>query len=182
MSRNRISVAIKRFRPGPSRLAATAAMVAAGLGALTLTAPAAHAGNDPFPQSRTVGPCTVTAKTPKAVGESPSGHTLVEYPVSVSCKAGGLKVKMEQRLMEWDDLGYDDGQRPGYTKIPGTPLDFRQAGSATRSDIYRLLKSEWWEGPVEEVYHKVRFQLVSDNGITSGDWVYVQSPTNSIKP
>ena len=170
-----------RGRRIASMAAATLSLSMGALSVMAAAAPAAQAGNAPFPQSATAKPCTVTALKPFATGvTTPSGKKLVRYPVHVDCKAGGLKVKMEQRLMEEDKPGSDDGQRPGYTKIPGTPLQFSKAGSKTMYDDYRLTRTEWWEG-AEEVYHKVRFQVVSDNGVSS-DWIYVQSPIRQITP
>jgi hypothetical protein len=183
MSSNTSSKAVRSSRFGRSRLAAAVAACAlsVGMGAVSVAAaPAANAGNPAFPQSRTVGPCTVTAETPKAVREDSAGHTVVRYRATVNCTAGGLRVKMEQRLMERDDPGRDDEQRPGYTVMPGTPLNFREPGVKRPFDDFRLVRSDLFEGANEEVYHKVRFQLVSDNGIKS-DWFYVQSHWKSIR-
>lgn len=174
MSHNHPSTAEAHSQPAqPRRKAAMAAVaLSLGMGALSLAAaPAAQAA-----QSGTAGPCTVTAERPYANGHlTVSGKKIVVYPIRVRCTVAGIKVRMEQKLMEADP-GSDTTQKNWFTP-EGTPLSFTRAGTQTVNTEYRLTATDWWGGPAD-VYHQVKFRAES-NGVASS-WVTVESAEREI--
>lgn len=172
------------------RAAMAAAGLALGMGALSLaavpaaqaapTGPAAQAaptgvGAQAAAVQTTVGPCTVTALQPYFSGRfTVSGKKIVVYPIGVKCTRGGVKVHIQQKLMEADP-GTDETQR-GWATVPGSPVPFPAAGTKTLKPEYRLTNLDWFGN--EEVYHVVRFRVES-NGVFS-PWFTVQSPERSI--
>lgn len=173
MSHNNPSTAGPQERASRPRrtTAMAAAALSLGMGALSLVAaPAAQAAT-----SATVGPCTVTAERPYHNGKfSVSGKKMVVYPIRVSCKTGGVQVQIQQKLMEADP-GTDETQLNWFTPS-GTPLFFSNAGTRTVNSEYRL--TNWDKFGNEEVYHTVRFRVVSN--FVPSQWVTVTSPERSI--
>lgn len=121
------------------------------------------------------GPVTVTALKPYFSGKfTVSGKKLMVYPISVKSIKGGIKVHIQQKLMEADP-GPDETQR-GWRTPQGTPVYFFAAGTKTINTEYRLTNMDWFGN--EEVYHVVRFRVES-NGVFS-PWITVQSPERSV--
>ncbi|WP_140416336.1 hypothetical protein [Arthrobacter globiformis] len=167
----------------------TGTALTVGIGALFLAAaPAAQAapaaathaastsvGAQTAAVQASAGPVTVTALKPYFSGKfTVSGKKLMVYPISIKSIKGGVKVHIQQKLMEADP-GADETQR-GWRTPQGTPLYFFTAGTKTIKTEYRLTNMDWFGN--EEVYHVVRFRVES-NGVFS-PWITVQSPERSV--
>lgn len=159
----------------PPRTAALAAFsLSLALGALPLTA--ANPAQAAFPSKATQAPCTVTAKRPYATGSYQDWPRLklVAHPIEVTCTEGSVTVYVEQQLREADP-GKDDYQRDYFTP-ENTPMEFYVQGTKQVHTLHPLDHLDPWGN--EEVYHKVRFRIVSVHG--NSQWVYAQSPEYSV--
>lgn len=185
MSHDHHSTAEAKSRLGRPRrtVAMAAAALTLGMGALSLAAvPAAQAapagiGAQAAAVQATAVPCTVTALKPYFSGKfTVSGKKLVVYPIGIKCTKGGVKVHIQQKLMEADP-GTDETQR-GWATVPGSPVPFHAAGTKTLKPEYRLTNMDWFGN--EEVYHVVRFRVESIGTGVFTPWFTVQSPERSI--
>ena len=111
--------------------------------------------------------CTATPLTPEYAYTQANGVKVLNYKIAVSCSSGRT-AKITQERWEEDDWPNGDDFLGSTT--------FSVRGSTTLNNYRTLVDGEIGQ---EEVYQKIRFYVVSDNGVTSGWTGWHTSATRS---
>lgn len=99
--------------------------------------------------------CTATPLTPEYSHTQSNGVKVLNYKISVSCSSGRTAYITQERWEEDDWPNGDDHL--------GTST-FSARGTTTLNNYRTLVDGEIGQ---EEVYQKIRFYVVSDNGVVS---------------
>ncbi|MFT3833310.1 MAG: hypothetical protein QM711_08320 [Micropruina sp.] len=99
--------------------------------------------------------CTATPLTPEYAYTQSNGVKVLNYKIAVSCSSGRTAYITQERWEEDDWPNGDDHL--------GTST-FSARGTTTLNNYRTLVDGEIGQ---EEVYQKIRFYVVSDNGVVS---------------
>jgi hypothetical protein len=102
--------------------------------------------------------CSVTPLTPVYAYTDYAGIKVLRYDIQVTCN-GGRSAQITQQTREEDT--FSDDTIGTFSKS----YHFTNYGSVTLSTYQRLPDTEWGD---EEMYQRVSFRVVSDNGVASG--------------
>ncbi len=141
------------------KLALPLTVLGAGLAPVLLFAPV-HA-------STTSAGCTVNPIRPIYSGlDTPAGVSRVDYKIKVRCN-GGRSVEIQQFRMEEDQMPRDNDWIDEVTGNDVHPQDFSSGAQTRMLTVRAPLPKTAGDGPVEEVYHKVRFRVTTAAGTTA---------------
>lgn len=118
-------------------------------------------------QAHTTSGCTINPLTPEYAYTQSNGVKVLNYKISVSCSSGRTAHITQERWEEDDWPNGDDHL--------GTTT-FTQRGVTTLNNYRTLVDGELGQ---EEVYQKIRFSVVSDNGVVSAWTGWHNSATRS---
>ncbi len=111
--------------------------------------------------------CVVAPVRPAATNRvDASGNRLVDYKINVVC-AGGRTVQIQQLRLEEDVLPRDIDAVDDVTGIGLRTLNFTGGAGVRKVRVRVALPNTPGDGPVEEVYHKVRFRVTTPTGTTA---------------
>lgn len=102
--------------------------------------------------------CSVTPLTPVYSYTDYAGIKVLRYDIRVTC-SGGRWAQITQQTREEDTIS--DDTIGTFAKSQ----HFSSYGTVTLSTYQRLPDTEWGD---EEMYQRVSFRVVSDNGVASG--------------
>lgn len=113
--------------------------------------------------------CSVTPLTPVYSHHNASGNKVLRHDIRVTC-SGGRTVYITQQTREEDTFSDD---------TTGTFAKSRHFGgyeTVTLSTYQTLPNTEWGD---EEMYQRVSFKVVSDNGVSSAYTSWENSPVRT---
>lgn len=117
--------------------------------------------------------CTVHPVRPAATNlVNASGNRLVDYGINVVC-AGGRSVQIQQFRLEEDVLPRDIDAIDDVTGTDLQTLDFTGGAGVRTARVRAALPNTPGDGPVEEVYYKVRFRVTTPAGTSA--WTAFES-------
>ena len=100
--------------------------------------------------------CTATPLTPEYSYTNTSGVKVLNYKISVSCSSGRTAYITQER---WEEDSWPNGDDHVGTST------FSARGVTAQNNYRTLVDGELGQ---EEMYQKIRFYVVSDNGVVSG--------------
>lgn len=156
--------------------------VAGGIAAASLTAPLLMAVS--AEASTIEDGCEVNPHRPVYSGRNNANNIpLVDYKVTVTCDPG-RSVYIEQERWESDLVAVEGPGEGGddHTGSSTKTLDFTAAGGTETFKFRRALPDTGpaTEGPIEEVYQAVRFEVTTDSGVDGGMTDYELTAARSI--
>jgi hypothetical protein len=114
--------------------------------------------------------CTVNPLKPVYDHMNSSGQKVIKYETTVYCEPG-RSIQIQDERFDQDWTSADDSY--------GTTIyNIRFNGAATeyKSVLQVLPDADAWGDDNEEMYHAVRFQVTSDNGVVSAWTPWENSP------
>ena len=114
--------------------------------------------------------CTVNPLKPVYDHMNSSGQKVIKYETTVYCEAG-RSIQIQDERFDQDWTSADDSYGT-------TNYNIRFNGDATeyKSVLQVLPDADAWGDDNEEMYHAVRFQVTSDNGVVSAWTPWENSP------
>ena len=143
-------------------------VVLALTGVAALAMPLAVAGS--ASASTTASGCTVTPLKPVYDHMNSSGQKVIKYETKVYCDAG-RSIEIQDERLEQDNWSADD-----YYGTTIYNIRFNGAATEYKSVLQVLPDADAWGDDNEEMYHAVRFQVTSDNGVVSAWTPWENSP------
>jgi hypothetical protein len=134
------------------------ALVVAATASTLLAAPAEAANSR--------GGCIVQPVRPDPTNQVVNGARVVDYGIDVLCN-GGRTVEVQQFRLEEDTLPRDIDAIDDVTGNDLRTLDFSNGPGLRTAHVLAGLPDTPGDGPVEEVYHKVRFRVTTPAGTTA---------------
>ena len=114
--------------------------------------------------------CTVNPLKPVYDHMNSSGQKVIEYETTVYCESG-RSIKIQDQRFDQDWTSPDDPE--GTTTYN---IKFNNAATMYESVQKVLPDADAWGDDNEEMYHAVRFQVTSDNGVVSAWTAWEDSP------
>ena len=114
--------------------------------------------------------CTVNPLKPVYDHMNSSGQKVIKYETKVYCDAG-RSIEIQDERLDQDNWSADDYYG---TTIYNTRFD--NAATEYKSVLQVLPDADAWGDDNEEMYHAVRFQVTSDNGVVSAWTPWENSP------
>lgn len=140
-------------------------------GVAALAMPLAVAGS--ASASTTASGCTVTPLKPVYDHTNSSGQKVINYETKVYCDAG-RSIQIQDERLDQDWTSADDNYGTTIYNIR-----FDNAATVYKSILKVLPDADAWGDDNEEMYHAVRFQVTSDNGVVSAWTSWENSPVVS---
>lgn len=160
----------------PSRRASHAALASAAVGIVSVIA---FAG--PASASTADSGCTLTPVTPAANGTFDSANRAnIDYSVTVTCDPGRSVELDDQR---WEkDFQASEGGDDMFGETTHTVNFLKATARKTKTWTYTgpLPSMDGSSDVYAELYHKVKFRVTSDNGVTGAWTAFESSPYRSI--